>query len=78
MTRGYQLAHLKSYSFLIDNILREHGGLPHVRPLAVYLSTCAKQEEGVILSLWDFPIERPPSCFGHELWTWTCNWTRAC
>ena len=33
-----------------DDVLLEHGGLPHVLPLAVHLFFCAEQVEGVILS----------------------------
>ena len=32
-----------------DNVLLEHGGLPHVLSLAVHLVFCAEQVEGVIL-----------------------------
>ena len=52
MTQGYQLDKLLSLGLLklfCDNVLLEHGGLPHVHPLAVHLS-CAEQVEGVIQS----------------------------
>ena len=32
-----------------DNVLLEHGGLPHVLPLAVHLIFSPEQVEGVIL-----------------------------
>ena len=35
---------------VFDNVLLEHGGLPHVLPFAVHLDFCAEQLEGVILS----------------------------
>ena len=40
---------LLSESFF-DNVLLEHGGLPHVLPLAVHLIFLPEQVEGVILS----------------------------
>ena len=49
MNQGYQVDHLLSLRLLktfCDNVLLEHGGLPHVLPLAVHL----EQVEGVILS----------------------------
>ena len=50
MTRGYQLDQLLSLRLLkplFDNILLEHGGLPHVLPLAVHLVFfCTEQGEG--------------------------------
>ena len=34
----------------LDNVLLEHGGLPHILPLAVHLDFFAEQVRGVILS----------------------------
>ena len=51
MTQGYQLDHVLSLRFLkpfFDNVLFEHGGPPHVCPLAVHST---EQVERVILSL---------------------------
>ena len=49
MTQGDQLDHLLLLRLLksfFENVLLEHGGLPHVLPLAVHLYFCAEQEEG--------------------------------
>ena len=44
----------KTHDYLkhfIDNVLLEHGGLPHAFLLAVHLDfLCVEQDEGVILS----------------------------
>ena len=53
MAQGYQLYHLLSLRLLkpsCDNVLLEHGLLPHLLPIAVHLDFCAEQVEGVILS----------------------------
>ena len=34
----------------LDNVLLEHGGLPHILPLAVHLDFFAEQVEVVLLS----------------------------
>ena len=41
---------LRPFKSVFDNVLLEHGGLPHVLPLAVHLIFLAEQVEGVILS----------------------------
>ena len=43
--RNYQLNHLLSLR-LFDNVLLEHGGLPHFLPFAVHLYFCAEQVDG--------------------------------
>ena len=67
MTQGYQLDHSLSLRFRLlkpffDNVLLEHGGLPHVLPLAVHLMFCAESVEGVMLNkflFFDFSYLRP-------------------
>ena len=49
----YYLNHLillRSFKSVFDNVLLEHGGLPHVLPLAVHLIVLPEQVEGVIQS----------------------------
>ena len=49
MTSGDELDKLLSLRLLklfFDNVLLEHGGLPHALPLAVQLIFCAEQVEG--------------------------------
>ena len=41
---------LSPFKSVFDNVLLEHGGLPHVLPLAVHLIFLPEQVEGVILS----------------------------
>ena len=41
---------LRPIKNVFDNVLLEHGGLPHVLPLAVHLIFLTEQVEGVILS----------------------------
>ena len=53
MTKSYQLdqsLELGLVKSVFDNVLLEHGGLPHVLPLAVHLIFLPEQVEGVILS----------------------------
>ena len=40
----------QTFKNVFDNVLLEHGGLPHVLPLAVHLIFLPEQVEGVILS----------------------------
>ena len=52
-TWGFYLNHLiplRPFKSVFDNVLLEHGGLPHVLPLAVHLIFLPEQVEGVILS----------------------------
>ena len=52
-TWGFYLNYLiplRPFKSVFDNVLLEHGGLPHVLPLAVHLIFLAEQVEGVILS----------------------------
>ena len=46
MTQGYQLSqghfHLNSLKRVFDNVLHEHGGLPHVLSLVVHLEELGK------------------------------------
>ena len=52
-TWGFYLNHLiplRPFKSVFDNVLLEHGGLPHVLPLAVHLIFLPEQAEGVILS----------------------------
>ena len=51
-TWGFYLNHLiplRPFKSVFDNVLLEHGGLPHVLPLAVHLIFLPEQVEGVIL-----------------------------
>ena len=55
MTQGYQLYHSLSDSLLkhlFDNVLPEHGGLPHILPLAYNLDffELSVEVEGLIQS----------------------------
>ena len=45
----YRLLH-GLWFVVFDKVLLEHGGLPHVLPLAVHLIFLPEQVEGVILS----------------------------
>ena len=50
---GFYLNHLiplRPFKNVFDNVLLEHGGLPHVLPLAVHLIFLPEQVEEVILS----------------------------
>merc|ERR1711940_509995 len=50
-TWGFYLNHLiplRPFISVFDNVLLEHGGLPHVLPLAVHLIFLPEQVEGVI------------------------------
>ena len=52
-TWGFYLNHLiplRPFKSVFDNVLLEHGGLPHVLPLAVHLIFLPEQVEEVILS----------------------------
>ena len=52
-TLGFYLNHLiplRPFKSVFDNVLLEHGGLPHVHPLSVHLIFLPEQVEGVILS----------------------------
>ena len=52
-TRCFYLNHsipLSPFKSVFDNVLLEHGGLPHVLPLAVHLIFLHEQVEGVIQS----------------------------
>ena len=52
-TWGFYLNHLiplRPIKSVFDNVLLEHGGLPHVLPLAVHLFFLPEQVEGVILN----------------------------
>ena len=52
-TWGYYLNHLiplRPFKSVFDNVLLEHGGLPHVLPLAVHLIFLPELVEGVIIS----------------------------
>ena len=51
--RGFSLNHvllLRLFKSILDIVLLEHGGLPHVLHLAVHLILLPEQVEGVILS----------------------------
>ena len=51
---------LQKRRLMMINDLLEHGGLPHVLPLAVHLIFLGSQVEGTILSR--FCCGAPPSC----------------
>ena len=51
-TWGFYLNHLiplRPYKSVLDTVLLEHGGLPHVLHLAVHLIFLPEQGEGIIL-----------------------------
>ena len=66
-TWGFSLNHLiplGTFKSVFDNVLLEHGGLPHVLPLAVHLIFTWTGREGhpKSLLLFEFSCWRPPSC----------------
>ena len=52
-----------------DDVLFEHGGLPHVLPIAVRLKfSLAGQVVQTILRLFEFVCGTPPSCLKIKGW----------